>query len=265
MNHDELIAESNRQFIGAWRLMAEPLPGARIHEEDGIAISDARAPLFIMNAAFLTSPLRDAAGARRRAGMILAAFAGSQTGWILPVCSDWATGEAGEVLDALLSGAGLSPVMRLTGMSAGELAPPAHPPRDGVDIRPVVTGGESEAIGALNCVANHIPGELWRASVQGAEYWAAPRAGYLAYEGETPVAAGAVFAVDGIAYIGWMATAEAHRGKGLAEALMRRALADEKQRTGATRTVLHATEMGEPVYRRLGYQAHTAFTCWAKM
>jgi GNAT superfamily N-acetyltransferase len=265
VTHDELIAESNRQFIGAWRLMAEPLPGARIHEDDGIAISDANAPLFILNAGFFTSPLRAAADARRRVAKILDVYSDSQHGWMLPVCEEWATGAAGEALKEELMGAGLNPVMSLTGMAADKLAAPAHPPCEGLDIRLVTTKEQSEAVGVLNCEANHIPGEMWRASVSGDGYWTAPRSAYLAYEEGEPVAAGAVFPVDGAAYIGWMATAESHRGKGLAEAIMRRALADEEQRTGARRTVLHATEMGEPVYRRLGYQAHTAFTCWMGM
>lgn len=265
VTQNDLIAESNRQFTGAWRLMVEPLPGARIEVADGIAITDANAPLFILNAGFLTSPLRDAEDARRRAASLIEAFSHNRNGWILPVCEEWAQGEAGEALRRELTAARLSPVMRLTGMAADRLAPPSRPPRDGLDIRPVVSAEQAEAAGVLNCEANHIPGGLWRASVSGADYWTAPRNAYLAYVAGEPVAAGAVFPVDGIAFIGWMATAEAHRGQGLAEAIIRRMLADEERRTGATRTALHATEMGEPVYRRLGYEPNSTFITWARI
>lgn len=265
MTQHELIAESNRQFIGAWSLMAEPHAGARVVENDGIAIADARVPLFIMNTGFLTRPLEDAADARRRAAALIDAFSNNEHGWMAPVCSEWAAGEAGEAFAAVLTEAGLSPAMRLAGMSAATLAPPVRPLPAGLEIRPVSTPGEALDLCDLNCAANHIPIEMGRGSVTQNGYWSEPRYGYVGYVNGEAAAAGAVFVVDDAAYIGWMATAEAHRGKGYAELIMRHALEQERLRSGITRTVLHATEMGEPVYRRLGYETYTVFTCWLKM
>ncbi|MCL4796611.1 MAG: GNAT family N-acetyltransferase [Bryobacteraceae bacterium] len=264
MTQQELIAESNRQFIGAWSLMAEPVPGARVDENDGIAIADARVPLFIMNTGFLTRPLEDAADARRRAAALAAAFSGSEHGWMVPVCDAWAAGEAGEALAAAFTEAGLAPMMSLAGMSAAALAPPVRALSNHLEIRPAASPAEVLDLCDLNCAANQIPLEMGRASVTQEGFWSGPRAGYVGYVNGEAAAAGSLFVVDGVAYIGWMATAEAHRGKGYAELIMRHALEQERVRSGITRTVLHATEMGEPVYRRLGYETHTVFTCWLK-
>jgi GNAT superfamily N-acetyltransferase len=59
---------------------------------------------------------------------------------------------------------------------------------------------------------------------------------------------------QGHSYVSRVYTAETHRGQGLARALMARLLADERAR-GARWSVLTASRMGEPLYRRLGYRA----------
>jgi predicted GNAT family N-acyltransferase len=60
-------------------------------------------------------------------------------------------------------------------------------------------------------------------------------------------------------YVGWVATAKGHRGRGLAELVMRTSLEAAHRATGLDRTVLHATEAGFPVYVRMGYRAVVGF------
>lgn len=55
-------------------------------------------------------------------------------------------------------------------------------------------------------------------------------------------------------YVSRVFTAETHRGQGLARALMARLVTDDRAR-GARWSVLTASQMGEPLYQRLGYQA----------
>jgi GNAT superfamily N-acetyltransferase len=67
-----------------------------------------------------------------------------------------------------------------------------------------------------------------------------------------PVAASGVFLSDGFAGVYNVATVPEHRGKGLGAALTwaaARAGAD----AGCTASVLQASQMGEPVYARMGY------------
>ncbi len=62
----------------------------------------------------------------------------------------------------------------------------------------------------------------------------------------------------------WLvATRESARGRGLAGALMGHALADARER-GRTTSTLQATDLGRPVYERLGYRSLGEIQIWEK-
>ncbi len=62
----------------------------------------------------------------------------------------------------------------------------------------------------------------------------------------------------------WLvATRESARGRGLASALMAHATADARER-GRTTSTLEATDMGRPVYERLGYRSLGEVQMWEK-
>jgi GNAT superfamily N-acetyltransferase len=66
---------------------------------------------------------------------------------------------------------------------------------------------------------------------------------------------------EGDCAIWHVATAEAARGRGLATALMRKAVFDAAGR-GCRTTTLQATKLGAPVYRRCGYEDFGAIGMW---
>ena len=68
---------------------------------------------------------------------------------------------------------------------------------------------------------------------------------------------------EGDCSIWWVATIPEARGRGLAPALMRRALADGKAR-GCEVTTLQATKLGQPVYERLGYRNLGEIQMWER-
>lgn len=62
----------------------------------------------------------------------------------------------------------------------------------------------------------------------------------------------------------WLvATRESARGRGLAGALMAHALADARER-GRTTSTLQATDLGRPLYERLGYRSLGEIQIWEK-
>jgi GNAT superfamily N-acetyltransferase len=63
--------------------------------------------------------------------------------------------------------------------------------------------------------------------------------------------------------IWWVATVPEARGRGLASGLMRRALADGRDR-GCDVSTLQATQKGEPVYERLGYRRFGEIEMWER-
>lgn len=86
---------------------------------------------------------------------------------------------------------------------------------------------------------------------------------YLALVDGRPACTLAVHDHDGDAHVTLVATAEAARGRGLASMVMRRALADARER-GCTTTTLVATRMGHPVYARLGYRELGRVQMWER-
>lgn len=62
----------------------------------------------------------------------------------------------------------------------------------------------------------------------------------------------------------WLvATSEAARGRGLASSLMAHAMADARER-GRTTATLQATDLGRPVYERLGFRSLGEIQMWEK-
>lgn len=86
---------------------------------------------------------------------------------------------------------------------------------------------------------------------------------YLALDGGSPAVTLGVHDHDGDAYVTWVGTVERARGRGLASRLLRRALADARER-GCTTTTLVATRMGQPVYARLGYEDLGRLQLWER-
>jgi ribosomal protein S18 acetylase RimI-like enzyme len=81
---------------------------------------------------------------------------------------------------------------------------------------------------------------------------------WLARQGGAPVAGAMVILSHGIAGIYWVGTVPEARGRGLAE-LVTRAAGNTGFDLGAPFVVLQASEMGDPVYRRMGYVEITRY------
>lgn len=86
---------------------------------------------------------------------------------------------------------------------------------------------------------------------------------YVARLDGEPVSCVAAFDSQGDCGIWNVGTREAARGRGLAGGLMCQALLDARER-GCVTTSLQATQMGRPVYRRIGYRELHPLDMWEK-
>jgi ribosomal protein S18 acetylase RimI-like enzyme len=86
---------------------------------------------------------------------------------------------------------------------------------------------------------------------------------YVARLDGEPVASVVSHDHGGDCSIWWVATLPEARGRGLAPGLMRRALADGRDR-GSEITTLQATKLGRPVYEALGYHGFGAIEMWER-
>lgn len=131
-----------------------------------------------------------------------------------------------------------------------EIERPPEPPAFGPEADP-------RAIGELNDVAYGTPGSFTRALAR-----MAPREGLYAY---TAGPGSCLLTIDheDDCSVWLVATVPAARGQGLAGALMAHALADARER-GRTTSTLQATDLGRPVYERLGYRSLGEIQMWER-
>ncbi len=144
---------------------------------------------------------------------------------------------------------------KVMGMRTARLNEPVRP---APGIRQVNGDEATELIARVNAVAYGIPKEL-ESVIHLPGLWQGDVRAYAVFEDQNPVAVGASVIQHGICYIMWMATVEKARGKGYAQAIVYRAWNDAREKDLARMTVLHATQMGRPVYHKLGYTAIAEF------
>ena len=86
---------------------------------------------------------------------------------------------------------------------------------------------------------------------------------YVLRERGEPIACVQTMDLDGDCSVWEVAVVPEARGRGIGAALMRRALADGRER-GCEVSTLQATKLGQPVYERLGYRAFGAIEMWER-
>lgn len=246
---------SLRQFSGAWRLMCASGPRPESVVEDDVEYIFSGCPIPFFNVALAGRRVSETALAS--CGRRARAWASARgVPWLFIVTHERCSPDAVAALD----GCGLTPMMPLTGMVAGQIAPGAPVPGDLELARPL-DDAACAAILDVNGLAYGADLEAGKDLIGGASFWAGhfPVVGRA---GGTPVSCAAVLMVDGCRYVALVATDPGHQRRGYAEAAMRHALQLAAQAHGSRPTVLHATEAGRPIYERMGYapiSTHTMF------
>jgi GNAT superfamily N-acetyltransferase len=120
---------------------------------------------------------------------------------------------------------------------------------------------DAQTVARLNDSAYGMPGDFQRAladmsSTEGMYV-------YTAGEGGQPSSCLIAFDYGDDCSIWLVATLPEARGRGLARALVAHALADGRER-GRTTSTLQATDMGRPVYERLGYRSLGEIQMWER-
>jgi len=245
-----VITDTWKIFVSTWQGYAERFPsGEQLpHPEMEIAFAGIAVPLF--NLAF---PNSKAELSRDEFERLQGEFKKILRPRGVPGIMFLRTGQVEE-------SAGIEAMFRMPGMVAEELFPPKRALGE-FAIREVADAAMAEEIARLNVVCHELePKDV--AELTCAELWGGPNHGFLLYEDGMTVAGGSASFVEGVSYIGWMATLPGYRGRGYAEALLRHMDAFMRRRYGVKETVLHATEMGRPVYERMGFQAVDEFAAY---
>jgi ribosomal protein S18 acetylase RimI-like enzyme len=140
---------------------------------------------------------------------------------------------------------------------------PAGAVPDGVEIRTVVDAdgvGHFATIQAEAYTVYGAPAEATASNFGRAHRVLEPsNHAVVAYVDGEPAAAAMILNSHGIAGVYWVGTREPARGRGLGEAVTR-AVTNVGFELGAPNVQLQASPMGEPIYRRMGYEELYQYT-----
>jgi GNAT superfamily N-acetyltransferase len=236
-------------LIEAWKLMVGRLPGAVIEQANGVATMFAHVPLPFLNLSMPDCPLANAEALRGALAVVRERAKSCKHGSLLALCEPWAPAEWEQV--ALEEGFAMA--LNMTGMAADHLLPPRRELPE-LAFRRVSDDGAARDLAMINAQAYGIPEELFECLCN-LHLWHEDSFGYVGYVGEKAVTSAAAFPVCGTMYIALVATVPESHGKGYAEAVMRHAIEQAGRAMGTVRMTLHASDMGRPVYRAMGFEA----------
>jgi len=254
----EDIHESNTQFQEAWRFFARNSAAGQVLDLPEVSIASSNVAWAMMNAAFLPGPVDTEEALTRAASAAARYFEPQRRGWMLALCEDWVPAPLRERAGTLLVPHGLRSALVATGMVAERLVPSLRPPPR-LEVRQALDSQGRRALADVNARSYDVPMATGRATFDVPGLFSGDNKGFVGYRHEEAATCAAVLRGHDAVYVSMVATHPTHRRLGLAEAVMRHALAEAHRDWGLERTVLHATPEGLPVYRRMGYRPVTRF------
>jgi hypothetical protein len=227
--------------------------GERVLEDStfGLMLSDGGSPSLFGNVAVLRRPL--AGDEWPEAARRMHEFYAGQPGGSFLVFSGWPTPD----VRALGFGAIGHPPLMLR-----PAAPLATPVPKGFEIRPVVdaeTAAQFERVMVLGYPVPELDPDIAGGIIGVTPSDAARWRHFVGYLDEEPVATGSAFVDERHVHVEFISALEATRGRGFGAAITAAATSVEPELPA----MLIASDLGKPVYERLGYLSLSRFTLWA--
>lgn len=250
-------ADNVAAMIDAFGLMIRRLPGATIEETGGVATFFGHVPLAFFNMSILDRPTTDAVEFRRALDVACTRARACSHSSYIGLCHAWAPRNA----DEIIAQAGLAAALSVTGMAADGLLPARRAAPD-LDYRLAGSPGVAEDLGLINALAYGMPPGDFECAAE-PNLWRGQSFGVVGYADGRAVSSTAAFVVRDWIYVAYVATLPEAYGHGYAEAVMRHAIALAQDAIGPKRIWLHATEMGRPLYRSMGFETGATLPLYA--
>ena len=229
--------------------MVGRMPSPRIESAAGVTSCFGNVPLMFLNVSIVDRPAATSDDLRALLHTAAERSASCEYPSGVILREDWLPFQ----WEDLIAEAGLAVLIPMTGMEAAELLPPRRPAAQ-LEILRVANDALARDLAELNAHAYEMPIDAFEC-ISNMRLWQADSYGYVGYLDGKPVACAAALPVAGTVYIALVATLPEVQGKGYAETVMRSAVIQGQQAMSSARTTLHATDMGLPVYRAMGYTA----------
>ncbi|MFM0075951.1 GNAT family N-acetyltransferase [Paraburkholderia sediminicola] len=253
------ILESNDQYVSMWKVLAGDRKGADLRDRAGLSVCWADSPFPFWNALFLNETISDRDLLRVRLRMSHTYMLPKRHSGLVYVCEGLLNGAAREHLDAIAASESLTFALDITGMAGDILPLEVGIPHPVLDFARVESETALQAYADINSEGYGFPLEAGRSGLGGSTFWKKVAFAYIGYQNGEPVSTAAAILNDGQIYLALVATRPDVQRRGFGEATVRYALNAAYHATGITRTTLHATDAGFPVYQRVGYHRTTVF------
>jgi len=236
-------------------------PHAVLEERDGALFCASSTPFPVLfNIAWRTDPDLDAATFVRRADEW---FSSLGRGWSVMVRDQ----KIDDDLRAAVADAGLVALLDAPAMNISNV-PERRDPPGGVDLRWVGDQSGFDDFVAVSDAAYAVNGLPAGTAPEGlrilGEFTAPNIHSVVAYDRGQPLAAAQVLLSHSIAGVYWVGTVPEGGRRGLGE-LVTRTVTRRAFDLGARFVTLQASSMGEPIYRRLGFEERFRYTTWARL
>lgn len=253
--------ESVQQLAETWKTIVIDRGTGEVRDIPGIAVRWADSKFPFWNCITFTDRIADRKSLDARLAQAAAYMRRQSQPGLVWLFEELVDPSLREELPAGTERAGLSYSLPLFGM-AGDFLPIAEPSHPNLQFVRVTTDDQLLAYADLNSRAYDMPIEAGRDGLRGSALWKSGMYTYLGLENSVPVSAAATVATNGCLFLALVATAPEAQRKGYGEATVRKALFEGAKATGLTRTVLHATTAGAPVYERIGYRKVATIGCY---
>jgi GNAT superfamily N-acetyltransferase len=249
----ELMERCHGNLLEAFRVLARSLPNGRISEEPGVVRIATGVPSPEFNPVFVVSPPSDPSTVIDASSSFMASAGVSA--WRVVAFSG-----AEAVVGAAALSAGFRPGPVRPGMVLDPI--PTRPPSLPSELRVRRTRSRDVWTTLVKVMMRGFGGEA-PDDIEGFFPYrmATVFRGYVGFVGKTPVATSVGLSYRGIGGVYSVATLPEFRGKGYGAALSWQAAVGTR-REGCRASYLQASEMGYPVYARMGYQKVTSYPEW---
>jgi len=246
----------------SFRALAEDRRSGDVREIGGVAIASAGTSFQMFNAAFLSSPVADAADLERRTLIARVQFESRGLEWSFWVCEDLLPPRLRKQAERIFNRCGLRLAVQLPGMCADRLLPPRRALPE-LEIRRVDDDATRLAFCDIGCTCFHVPLNWFREIFLRRRLWENGFVGWIGYLDGEPVVTAATVTAAGAVGVYNVATLPAHRRRGHGEAIVRYALDRARRESGCERTILQATDYGLQLYLSMGYRTVTTVNVYA--
>jgi GNAT superfamily N-acetyltransferase len=235
-------------LIDSWKLMTGRFPGSDFERAGAVASTFANLPLPFFNISSQAQPVTSEADLRGMLSVMQRRARQCAHPSMIALCEKWVPARWQEI-----AGEGFRFSLNMTGMAADALLPPRRPPPR-LAYRRVQDDAAARDLAMINARAYGMPAEMWECLCN-LLLWQPDSYAYVAYDNGKAVAAASSLPVGEVMYIALVATVPEHHGNGYAEAVMRQAIEQGQSAMGQRRIVLHASDMGRPLYQSMGFEA----------